>query len=306
MKKFFCLIVYGFFRCVSLLPLSVLFFLSDIFVYPLIYHVVRYRLKVVRTNLKNSFPEMPEKDLRQIERRFYHHFCDSFSETIRILSMSKKEALKRMNFVNPEMVTDHTKKGQGVMVVLGHYGNWEYQPFLFFSMLESGNQQGFSVYRPLKNKVFDYLYMKIRTHFKGGIITKENTYRTIIRLRREGIAGVFGLVCDQSPSKANLHYWTTFLNQDTSILMGPERMAKKTGFAVVYADVTKLGRGHYQTRFTLISDNAQETPENDITERYARLMEKTILRDPAYWLWSHKRWKHKRTDDGSNANDNII
>lgn len=280
----------------SLFPLRFMYLISDVFLYPVIYHLVRYRRKVVRRNLSNSFPEKDEKEIRNVERKFYHQFCDIFFETIRILGMTEDEAKKRMVFENPEVVTDFASKGQSVFTLLGHYGNWEYQSFLFFYILESGNQKGFSVYRPLKNKAFDYLYMKIRSRFRAGIVTKSNTYRTIIRLRNEGFAGVFGLVSDQSPSRTNLHYWTKFLNQDTSILTGPERIARKTGAAVVYADVRRLKRGQYSTKYILISEKPQETAQNEITERYARLMENTILRDPAYWLWTHKRWKHKMED----------
>ncbi len=208
--------------------------------------------------------------------------------------MSEKEAAKRMGFVNPEVLTSFAEKGQGVLLVLGHYGNWEYQPFLFPYMLASGNQEGFNVYRPLKNLAFDELMKKIRVHFGGTNVTKNETYRTVVRLRKNGIAGVFGMVSDQSPSSGNLNFWTTFLNQETSILTGPERMAKQTGFAVVYSDVRKTARGCYQSEFKVISDTPSETAEFEITEQYARMMEKTILRDPAYWLWTHKRWKHKR------------
>jgi len=292
-KRIFSGLLFGFVRLCAFLPLSVLFFFSDIFLYPIVYYVVRYRLKVVRKNLKNSFPEKTPKELHQIERKFYRHFCDTFQETIRILGMSPEEAKKRMVFKNPEMVTDFSKQQQGVLIVLGHYGNWEYQPFLFFYMLESGNQVGYSIYRPLKNEAFDQLYIRIRTRFQGGVATKSQAYRKLINLRHEGKAAVFGLVCDQTPSAANLHYWTPFLNQDTSILIGPERMAKQTGFAVVYADVEKTGRGRYRTTYELITDKPKETETFEITEKYARLMEKTILREPAYWLWTHKRWKHK-------------
>jgi KDO2-lipid IV(A) lauroyltransferase len=132
-------------------------------------------------------------------------------------------------------------------------------------------------------------------------VTKNETYRTVIRLRKNGIAGVFGMVSDQSPSSGNLIYWTTFLNQDTSILTGPERMAKQTGFAVVYSDVSKTSRGCYQSEFKVISETPDKTTEFEITEKYARLMEKTILRDPAFWLWTHKRWKHKRSTEPSNS-----
>lgn len=294
MNNFYTKLLIGASRLYASLPMSVLYLISDLLIFPVVYHIGRYRRKVVRTNLMNSFPELSPLRLKWMERRFYHHFCDNIQETVKVLAMSEKEALERMVFVNPEVLTSFAEKGQGVLVLLGHYGNWEYQPFLYLHMLANGNQQGFSIYRPLKNVAFDELMKQIRGHFGGSNVTKNDTYRTVIRLRKNGIAGVFGLVSDQSPSSANLHYWTTFLHQDTAILIGPERMAKQTGFAVVYSDVIKLSRGHYQTEFIVLTETPSETAEFEITEQYARMMEKTILRDPAFWLWTHKRWKHKR------------
>lgn len=295
MKKIFSACLYGLMRLYAFLPLSVLFFLSDTLLYPIVYYVVRYRLRVVRANIEACFPEKNLRERRQMERKFYRHFCDTFQETIRILGMKEKEAQERMVFVNPEILTDFLKSGQGVLLVLGHYGNWEYQTFLFLQIADAGGDHGFNIYRPLKNQAFDDLFKKIRSHFGGNLLTKNDAYRMVIRLRREGVAGVFGLVSDQSPSSANLHYWTPFLNQDTAILTGPEHMAKQTGFAVIYADVQKLFRGYYQTDFKVITPNPKETAEFEITEQYARLMEATILREPAYWLWAHRRWKHKRS-----------
>jgi len=290
-------LLYAVVRLIAFLPLPVLFLISDIFLYPVVYYLVGYRLKKVRRNLKNSFPNLSDTDLRKIERKFYRHFCDSFQETIRILGMSEEEAKSRMVFDNPELISGLTDKGQGVLIVLGHYGNWEYQTFLFLLLDKITSREGFNVYRPLDNKAFNQLYLKFRGHFGASNVTKNETFRTIIRLKRDGITGIFGLVSDQSPSRANIHYWTTFLNQETAILTGPERMSKQTGFAVVYADVKKTGRGFYQTTYKLITDKPKETAEFEITEKYARLMEQTILREPAYWLWSHNRWKHKRLDD---------
>jgi len=219
--------------------------------------------------------------------------------------MSEQEARKRMVFKNLELLANCSRQGQGILLVLGHYGNWEYQPFLFLYLKELGDKVGFTVYRPLKNQAFDQLYLKIRTHFGSSGVTKNETYRTVIHLRREGIVGIFGLVSDQSPSRLNLHYWTQFLNQDTAILTGPERMAKQTDFAVIYADVEKTDRGFYQTTFKLISDNPRETSDYEITEKYARLMEETILREPSYWLWTHKRWKHKHQQEIQNNGDTV-
>jgi len=294
MKKFYTALLYGITRLYASLPMPVLFLISDLIFFPVVYHIGRYRRKVVRRNLQNSFPDFTPLELKRIERRFYRHFCDNFQETVRVLAMSEKEAKKRMVFVNPELLTSFAEKGQGVLLVLGHYGNWEYQPFLFPYIKASGLQEAFNVYRPLKNVAFDELMKKIRIHFGGSNVTKNETYRTVIRLRKKNTTGLFGMVSDQSPSRGNLIYWTTFLNQDTSVLTGPERMAKQTGFAVVYSDVSKTARGCYQSEFKVISDAPNETAEFEITEKYARLMEKTILKDPAYWLWTHKRWKHKR------------
>jgi len=301
MKKFNTALLYGITRLYASLPMPVLFLISDLLFFPMVYHIGRYRRKVVRRNLQNSFPDYAPLELKRIERRFYRHFCDNFQETVRVLAMSEKEAKKRMVFVNPEVLTTLAEKGQGVLLVLGHYGNWEYQPFLFSYLKANGLQESFNVYRPLKNVAFDELMKKIRIHFGGSNVTKNETYRTVIRLRKKDMTGLFGMVSDQSPSRNNLIYWTTFLNQDTSILTGPERMAKQTGFAVVYSDVSKTSRGCYQSEFKVISETPDTTAEFEITEKYARLMEKTILRDPAFWLWTHKRWKHKRPTEPSNS-----
>lgn len=277
-----------------MLPLRVLFLISDLFIFPLVYCVFKYRRKVVRENMASSFPSTTTKELRLLERRFYRHFCDSFMEMIRVLSMPDDEGRRRMKCINTEVFTRSGPQGEGSLVVLGHYGNWEYQVFLQLYMPEGWSQEPISVYRPLKNEAFDYLYQRIRTHFGGKIVTKDGTYRKIIQLRRDNIPGVFGMVSDQSPSPKNINYWTTFLNHDTAIYSGPDRMARQTGYAVVYADVRKLSRGHYQTEYSILSDDPKSEAPDAITERYARAMEQTILRDPAFWLWTHRRWKHKR------------
>lgn len=303
MKTFFSDLPVALFRLLGKLPLGFLFFISSVLMYPLVYYVARYRLKVVRRNMEAAFPEKSIEQRRRMERAFYHHFCDMFMEMLHIFGLDKEEALTRMHFVNPELVTDYADKQQGVLLTCGHYGNWEYMSLLFLKMLDTGNQQGYSVYKPLRCVIFDRLFQQIRSRFGGGIVTKDGTFRQVIRLRKAGIAGIFGLVSDQSPTARNLHYWTRFLNQDTAFLTGPERMAKQTGFAVLYADVKRMKRGYYETTFRRITDEPMQTPEFWITERFARLMEETILRDPAYWLWTHKRWKHKRSMESFKLNE---
>src|SRR5659263_128440 len=182
MKKFYTALLYGITRLYASLPMPVLFLISDLIFFPVVYHIGRYRRKVVRRNLQNSFPDYTPLELKRIERRFYRHFCDNFQETVRVLAMSQKEAKKRMVFVNPEVLTSFAEKGQGILLVLGHYGNWEYQPFLFSYLKANGLQESFNVYRPLKNVAFDELMKKIRVHFGGSNVTKNETYRTVVRL----------------------------------------------------------------------------------------------------------------------------
>ncbi len=282
------------FRAYAVLPLPVMYLISDCLVFPLLYHLFRYRRKTVRINLQRSFPQKSAVELKMLERRFYKHFCDSIQETCHLLEMSEKEALKRMVFENPEYPVQLAEKHGGVLVVLGHYGNWEYESLYAMHLRYTDAVNSYNVYKPLKNKAFDVLMHKIRTRFGGSNVAKNDIYRTVIRLRNEGKQGIFGLISDQSPNGNSLGYWTNFLNQETAVMIGAERMAKQTGFAIVYADVLKTDRGHYQTTFRLVTDNPAETSEFDITERYTRLMEDTILRDPAFWLWTHKRWKHHK------------
>lgn len=278
----------------ALLPFRALYILSDI-LYFFVYKVIGYRLKVVRRNLEASFPDKSYQERREMERRFYHHFCDYFVETIKLLHISDEAIKKRMVFENMELVNDLTKGGNSVLMFLGHYCNWEWIPSI--TMCFEGERKLFGeIYRPLKNRAVDRVFLKIRSRFGSLAIAKNDTLRTIINLRNEKKQIVIGFMADQTPSLQNIHYWTPFLNQDTPVFTGVERIAKQTGFAVAYLDMQKVKRGHYKATAKLITDRPKEEPEHHITETYIRWMEKTILRDPAYWLWTHKRWKRTREE----------
>lgn len=286
-------IVYAILYLHALLPLRVLYILADILYVPL-YYVIRYRLKVVRNNLKNSFPDKSKKELREIEKEFYHHFCDYFVETIKLLHISESEIRDRISFSNMDIVKDVMKDNKSCIMFLGHYGNWEWIPSITLEFTD-GTLLG-QIYRPLKNKAFDELFLKIRSRFGSVSIAKNNTLRSILEFKKENKKVLIGFMSDQTPSLANIHYWTNFLNQDTPVYTGVERIAKKTGFSVTYLDVIKTGRGRYTCDVKLITADPKNEPEFAITEKYIREMEKTILRHPSYWLWTHKRWKHKRSD----------
>ena len=294
MTKIQYAILYCWVKVHALLPMRVLYILSDL-LYVLIYKVLKYRLRIVRRNMKASFPEKTEAELQNLEREFYHHFSDYIVETIKLAHISLEELQRRAFLRNPELVDKLMDEGHTCFILLmGHYGNWEW-----FSGSSSRfeNSRIYQIYRPLNNKAFDRLFINLRTHFGSFGIKKNDTIRDIMQLKKDGTRSVVIFLADQTPSKANLHYWTTFLNQETSILNGPERIARKLNLPVIFLDTKKVKRGYYTVDMKLITSTPKEMPENQITEAYARLMETCILRDPAYWLWTHKRWKHKRTEN---------
>jgi KDO2-lipid IV(A) lauroyltransferase len=277
----------------ALLPFRALYVLSDIFRF-FVYHVIGYRLKTVRKNLKNAFPAKSEAELKKLEKDFYRHFCDCFVETMKLLHITDEEMLRRMRYKNMDVIYDILKSGNSCLVYLGHYGNWEWVPSI--TLMFDKNIQLAQIYKRLRNKVFDRLFLKIRSRFGSMGIAKEDTLRAIVRMKRKGKQAVVGFIADQTPRYSNINYWTTFLNQDTPVFTGAERIARQTGFGVAYLDITKTGRGRYEAECRLITDNPQTEPEYAITERYARLFEETVLRNPANWLWSHNRWKHRKED----------
>lgn len=288
-------ILYSWVKVHALLPMRALYVLSDI-LYVLIYKIAGYRVKVVRRNITASFPDKSKEESRRLERRFYHHFADYIVETIKLAHISQEEIQRRAFMSNPELVDQLMEKGHScVMFVMGHYGNWEW-----FTGCNSQFKDAsvYQIYRPLNNKAFDRLFIKMRTQFGAFGIKKNDTIRDIIKLKQDKTRSVVVFLADQTPSKANLHYWTEFLHQDTAILTGPERIARKLNIPVIFADCQMIRRGYYTVGLTLLSENPKETAENQITEQYARIMEKAILRDPAYWLWTHKRWKHKHEQQG--------
>ena len=287
--------LYSWVKVHALLPMRALYVLSDI-LYVLIYKIAGYRVKVVRRNITASFPDKSKAEWRQLERRFYHHFADYIVETIKLAHISLDEIQQRAYLKNPELVDQLMEKGHTCFILtMGHYGNWEW---FSGSTTRFEDSRIYQIYRPLNNKAFDKLFADLRTQFGSFGIKKNDTIRDIIKLKQDKTKSVVIFLADQTPSKANLHYWTEFLHQDTAILTGPERIARKLNLPVIFLDTQKVKRGYYTVDMKLITENPKETPENYITEQYARLLEKMILRDPAYWLWTHKRWKHKHEQQG--------
>lgn len=288
-------LLYGVTCLLAMLPFRVLYILSDI-LYIVVYYLVGYRRKIVRKNLLRSFPRKKEEEILQIEKKFYRHLCDYFVETVKTLRISDKEIRERMVFKNPEIVNRLTKDGNTCLLSLGHYGNWEWVPSIVLYLLP-GVEPG-QVYKALKSKAFDELFLKIRSRFNPQSIEMKTAYRTIIRKRNEGKAMVIGFLIDQRPRKHNNEYWSTFLNQDTLLQTGMERIARQFGFSVVYLDIKKVKRGYYVGDFSVITANAGVEEEFTVTEKYTRKLEETILNEPAYYLWSHNKWSRTKNQEG--------
>lgn len=286
-------IIYGLFKALALLPFCVLYVLSD-FVYFLLYHVVRYRRKVVEDNLAKCFPDKTPEERKRIERGFYRHFADCFVETIKLLHISDREVKRRITFENVELIDRLTKAGKSIVVYFSHCGNWEWAPSVTLHTTTDGVEYC-QVYRPLRNKAFDRLMLKVRSRFGSHSFAKATVFRDLLHLKKDGIVSVTGFMSDQKPSHGDPTYVTMFLNRPTAFITGTETLATRMGMAAVYWDMEKISRGHYRIVTRLLDDGSHQAPRGELTQNYALLLETTIRRNPSIWLWTHKRWKNKVT-----------
>lgn len=282
-------------RIFSLLPLSVLYMISDVMLYPIVYYVARYRLKVVRKNLRNSFPDKSHDELKNIEKKFYHHFADLIVEVVYGYRVGDEEMRERVVFENVDLVEDLASKTHGVIAYLGHMGNWEWlvdlnKRFVNPAMVE------YNVYRQLKNPASDKMMLELRSKRGGECIEKKQLLRKLVALRRSEHPFVVGMLSDQKPSKRSSYVWTQFLNQETAFLDGSEVLAHKFGFSAVYAHIWSPKRGYYRIRFEQITDDPELMQPEEMTKRYAELLEQNIYAQPEQWLWTHNRWKWGRKE----------
>lgn len=290
--KFVYHILFFLLYLLSLLPMRLLYLLSDGLFFPL-FHIVKYRRKVVEKQLDECFPEKSMQERRAIERQFYHFFCDYLVEVIKLFSISKKEMMRRMKFIGIEQVREELKDKKFCFLYLGHYCNWEYIASLSYWLPEIHCGQ---IYHRIYNQAFDELFLKLRGQFGGESILMKDTLRRILTLRNQEKKVMIGFIADQLPKWENMHHWTTFLNHDTSFFIGAERIAKQVDAALYYVDVERVKRGYYQVRFRLMTLHPKEFPDYELTDQYARLLEESIRRQPAYWLWTHKRWKRTKEE----------
>ncbi len=275
----------------ALLPLWVLYRLADILYFPL-YYIVRYRKKLVYSNIRNAFPEKSEKEVARLTRQFYRHFCDYIVETIKVLHISDEEMRRRMRFEQMEIANRAIAENRSVILLLGHFGNWEWIPSITLWLTDKSSHFG-QIYRPLRNEWFDRFFLHLRSRFGTRCIAKQDTLRAMLQMKRSGKTSVTGFMADQTPSPSNIHHWVNFLSQDTAVLTGFEKIARKTGFTVLYVDVEVVKRGYYKATIREVTQDPAQMEEFEMTDQYTALMEETIRRTPWAWLWTHKRWKYK-------------
>lgn len=293
--------VIGLLRLLSRLPLRVLYVLADMS-YPFLYYVARYRRNVARENIDRSFPEMTEKERRRVERRFYRWFCDYTVETLKLLTISPEEMQQRMHVEGVEDMERSLEKNPFVFIYLGHYCNWEWISSIPLWTRQPDTHCA-QLYRPLKNHFFDELFYKMRTRFGAENISKYESLRHILDLKRNGKRTIIGFISDQAPGWESIHDWVDFLHQDTPVFTGTERIAKKVNAAIYFADVKRVRRGIYQLRLRLVTEDVNSYEDYKITDIYMQQLEAMIRRQPHLWLWTHRRWKHQRNADGSRRDE---
>lgn len=268
-----------------------MFLLSDI-LYWLAYRLIGYRKKVVRRNLAASFPEKNERELRGIEHRFYHHLCDLLVEGIYNLFASPHSIMKRYRVKNRELLTPYFNQGRTVVLMSAHYNSWEY-------MVTSLNMQffhhGIGVGKALSNKVLEPWVFRRRTRFGTQVVYADTVRQVVDFYDRYHVPCALMMLSDQSPAHADKAYWTTFFHQDTAFLYGAEYFSRKYDYPVFYYRVDKVRRGRYEVTLSLLCEHPQSVPQYEIIEKYVRTLERDIAEKPEYWLWSHRRWKLKRT-----------
>lgn len=287
MKSFVYHIIYSTSLLFSLLPLRVLYILSDVFYY-LNYYILRYRKKTVFTNLRNSFPEKTEKEIVRIAKKFYHHLGDLFVESLKMLHMPEKELRHRIKLKNPEVLERIYSNHKLILVAMGHFNNWEW-----ISMMTRPGFEIISIYKTLQNQNIDRFMLKLRTRRGSILVPTSQTLRFLNSWNEPDRRAFFCFISDQSPLKKDIHYWTKFLNQNTPIFVGIEKIAVKMDLPVCYFSLQKVRRGYYEVEIVPVTEKPANTKPFEITEAHVRLLEKDIRHQPEYWLWSHRRWKRK-------------
>jgi len=282
------ILIYPFLWLISILPFRLLYAFSDM-IYIFIYRIFGYRKKTVKENLRLVFPDKSEVEINKIIKAFYHHLCDMILESIKSLTISEAEMRKRFVFANFEEIHKITNQNKSIILMCAHYGSWEW----IFILQKYTTAKGYAVYKRLANKYFDALVKRIRAKYNTYLITTKETITELTKSKESGEISISGFASDQSPKVKKAFHWKEFMGIKVPVHTGAELIAKKLDMAVVMFKVKRIKRGYYETTFVPITLNPNEHNDYEITDIFLNLVEKQIYEAPEYYLWTHKRWKHR-------------
>ena len=289
MQYLLYVIMYPFIWCVSILPFRILYLFSD-FVFLIVYYLIGYRKEIVKENLKLTLTHLSDEERLIIEKKFYHHLCDMFLEMIKTMTISKEEITKRYVIKNIEVYTNLEKQQKSIALMCAHYASYEWAISMNFEI----KFKGYGIYKKIANPYFDKLVHAIRSKFKASLITTKETIPTIIENTKNKNLAVYGFASDQSPRQNSAHHWTKFMGIEVPVHTGAEMLAKRYDMNVIFLKTKKVKRGYYEASLEILSENANAVPNYEITDHFLKLVEEQIYEAPQYYLWTHKRWKHKR------------
>lgn len=282
------IIIYPLLWLISSLPFKLLYAFSDV-LYFFVYKIFGYRKAVVKENLNLVFPEKSDIEIKNIMRKFYHHLCDMIVEAIKSLTISEKEMQKRFTFTNIEELKQHEENNRSVILMCAHYGSWEW----IFVLQTHVKSKGYAVYKRLANPHFDKLVKRIRAKFKSYLITTKETAEALLNAKRNNELTINGFVSDQSPKPNKAHHWQNFMGIKVPVHTGAELLAKRFDMSVVFFGVKRIKRGYYETTFKTLATHPNDFKDYEITDAFLKLTEAQIYNEPQYYLWTHKRWKHR-------------
>ena len=282
------ILIYPILWFVSILPFRLLYAVSDL-LYILMYHIFRYRKQTVQDNLRLVFPEKSDLEIKTITKKFFHHFCDMILESIKSMNISLKSMKARYTFKNLDIIKDFEKQKKSIVLMCAHYGSWEW----IFILQTYTSHRGYGIYKRLQNKYFDRLIKSIRARYNSYLITTKETFKVLEEAKKNGILSMNGFASDQSPKKNKAYHWNEFMGIKVPVHTGAEMLAKKLDMPIVFFAVERKKRGYYEATFQTLAENPTDYKDYEITDKFLKLVEKQIHEAPEYYLWTHKRWKHR-------------
>ena len=282
------ILIYPILWFISILPFRLLYALSD-FLYILMYYVFRYRKQTVIDNLRIVFPEKSDHEIKIITKKFFHHFCDMILESIKSMNISLESMKARYTFKNLDIIKEFEKQNKSIVLMCAHYGSWEW----IFILQTYTTHRGYGIYKRLQNKYFDRLIKSIRARYNSYLITTKETFSVLEDAKKNGILSMNGFASDQSPKKHKAHHWNEFMGIKVPVHTGAEMLAKKLDMPVVFFAVERKKRGYYEATFQTLAEKPTDFKDYEITDKFLKLVEAQIHEAPEYYLWTHKRWKHR-------------